>query len=344
MLLKSMAPWILFQGNSWQVDEKDLKISRITKAYLIQTHMVLCIQYIRVKVGSVWHYEQNPWPGHMLINDVSTFLAGLELAILPGLLLIHDPQPPPRTSLLLPSICVSDFWLDLLRCQALLCYNLKQTKHCVRWLELTLHNSCSKHSRLCKLERFSNLPPSPNSTGCLNQAIYLGWLQTSVRNPLAHYSGWGWQTLCCQGWSVGSLKPGPDDEISTCALVYHLPSSSPPGPLPTTSSRPSFKALPSCTHLSPPTHTKYPKQADHLSGADISEMLTTQQLLKKPLVCLLSFHSLPCPGLSLLHLSSSFSLCLPLLALQATSSLCLQSGSIPGREGGTGCRRSIALA
>lgn len=53
MLLKSMAPWILFQGNSWQVDEKDLKISRITKAYLIQTHMVLCIQYIRVKVGSV---------------------------------------------------------------------------------------------------------------------------------------------------------------------------------------------------------------------------------------------------------------------------------------------------
>lgn len=47
-------------------------------------------------------------------------------------------QPPQRTSLLLASICVLDCWSDLLsRYQALLWgYNLKQTKHYVRWLEL----------------------------------------------------------------------------------------------------------------------------------------------------------------------------------------------------------------
>lgn len=118
-----------------------------------------------------------------------------------------------------------------------------------------------------------------------------------------------------QGWSLRSFGLGPDDEVSTRALVHRLPL---PQPHPLGQS---FKALPSCTHPSPPTHTEHPKQANHLSGADISEMLCALQLLKNPLVCRLSLHSLPCPGLSLLGQSPSFSLCLPLLALQATSCL-----------------------
>lgn len=101
----------------------------------------------------------------------------------------------------------------------------------------------------------------------------------------------------------------------------------------------SFKALLSCIHL--PTHShQIPKASKSLENsrgsADISEMLTSQQLLKNPLICLLSFHSLPCPGLFLLHRLPAFpSVSLPCPWKQPL--LCLQSGSIPVREGETGC-------
>lgn len=142
----------------------------------------------------------------------------------------------------------------------------------------SLHNSCSKLLRLCKAGRFSNLPPSPNSTGCLNQGIYLDgcrqWIvvEDFGEKPSGSLFWIRMQKLRSQEWSFWSCRPGPDEEVCTCALGHCLLAMPPSHILWATVSKPSFPA-----YTSPPTHTKYPKQANHLRT--LGAVLTFQKCL-----------------------------------------------------------------
>lgn len=205
----------------------------------------------------------------------------------------------------------------------------------------SLNNSCSKHLRLCKAGRFSNLPPSPNSTGCLNQAIYLDgcrqWIVVAdfSKKPSGSLFWIRMQKLPSRGMILLKLQAwarwGSKHVRTRAPLACHAPQPHPLGH--------SFKALLSCIHLSPPTHTKYPKQANHLRT--LGAVLTFQKCSpvssswRAPhLPTFFSFTPLP------RTFSASSSPSFPSVSLPwpwKQPLLCLQSGSIPVREGETGC-------